>query len=407
MTIFVLTRDAALEEQMHRALERAGWPSASLPAGGWNERWPRPSALVLDADCALPPGLGVAVPTISLVPDGVPDALAQSAQRGARVILRKPFTQRALEHAVRSALPARSPRALRPIAVDPVMRGVCAQLEALAGMELTVVLSGEAGTGKTHLARWLHSLSPRAFGPLVELPSAALSSGAAAECLDGAGADEPGALERAHGGSLLIEDVAELRSSEQLALLRFLVDRTDGRGAPIDARVIATSRGGLAHDVREGRLHPDLAARLAAAELALPPLRARALDVAPFARNFAERAAHAADVQPPVIGEADCEALRGLPLAGNLHELESLMQRAALLAPGRPLDVAALLLRRGPAPELAPESRGSAETLDLRALEQRTIERALALSRGDRNLAARALGIHVRTLRNKLREVAR
>ncbi len=405
MTIYVHTRDAALEELVHRALERAGWPSGSFPAEGWHERLPRPTALVVDADAAPVEGFDLALPRITLLPDGAPASFARSAPRGAHVILRKPFSQRALENAVRSALPARSPRAPRPVAVDPAMRAVCAQLEALAGTSLTLVLSGETGTGKTLLARTLHSLSPRAPGPLVELAGGALASAGAADGIDGAGADEAGALERAHGGSLLIEDVGELPLREQLALLRFLVDRTDGRGAALDARVIATSRAGLARDVREGRLHPDLAARLAAAELALPPLRARPTELAPFARVFAARAARAADAPPPVLADADCEALRGLALAGNLHELEGLMQRAALLAPGRPLDVASLLLRRSPQPTFAPDVRVP-ETLDLRALEQRAIARALALSRGDRNLAARALGIHVRTLRNKLREVA-
>jgi DNA-binding NtrC family response regulator len=203
---------------------------------------------------------------------------------------------------------------------------------------------------------------------------------------------------------LLLEEVAELPRGEQLALLRFLIERTSAQGVPLDVRVVATTRHGLARDAAEGRVHPDLAARLAAAEVAIPPLRARPLELAPFARTLAERAACAAGSAPPLLDEATLEALRDLDWPGNLHQLENLMSRAALLAPGRRVDLAALAGGGGRGP--ARLARESIATLDLRELEREAIERALAASDGDRALAARALGIHVRTLRNKLRDRA-
>jgi DNA-binding NtrC family response regulator len=329
--------------------------------------------------------------------------------RGARYVVRKPFTQRALENAVSAALPGRVPRRERPLAFDPAMRALCAQLEASASTSLSIVLSGETGTGKTHLARWLHTRSGRALGPLVELACGTLASaGSAGSGLDGAAWAEPGPLERAHGGTLLLEDVTELPTAEQLALLRLLVDRTTAHGAPLDVRVIATTRKGLARDAAEGRLHPDLAARLAAAELTIPPLRSRPLDLAPFAREFAERAARAAGAPPALLDEAAIATLRGMDLLGNLHELENLMRRATLLAPGRRVDLAELTaLGEERARSGSRFVRVPLETLDLRELEREAIERALAASGGDRTLAARALGIHVRTLRNKLRARAR
>jgi DNA-binding NtrC family response regulator len=399
MTIYVATRDPALEDQVRRVLDELGWPCAS----GAAPDVALASAWICDASGARLGSRDPALPMILLLPDGAPRSLASGPALAARVVVRTPLTRRALENAVRIALPVRAPRVEQPIALDPATRALCAQLEAIAASSLTVVLAGETGTGKTHLARWLHARGGCALGPLVEVAPGALGKAALAE----EASDEPGPFERSHGGSLLVEEVGDLPRAEQFALLRFLVERTSERGAPLDVRVIATTRDGLARDAAAGRLHPDLAARLAAVELTLPPLRQRPLEIEAFARRFAERAARRADAEPIALDGRALAALRALPLAGNLHELESLVQRATLSGPEEAVDFASLARTGGLARGEPPAPRLSGETLDLRTLERRAIERALALSRGDRRAAARALGIHPRTLRNKLRADAR
>jgi DNA-binding NtrC family response regulator len=275
------------------------------------------------------------------------------------------------------------------------MRQLAQQLEELAGTPLTLVLSGETGTGKTHWARWIHGRSPRAAGPLVEVSPGTSPCGDGGDLLgEVADAEEPGPFEASDGGTLLVEEVPELTRADQLALLRFLIERSDARGSPVDARVVVTTRRGLARETAAGRLHPELAARLSAVELRLPPLRERPGDLRHFARELAARIARAANATPFALDERAFEALERLALPGNLHELQNLIERWTLL--GLPADAA----RSGP----HAAASWAGEALDLRVLERRAIARALELSQGNRALAARALGVHARTLRNKLRE---
>ena len=132
----------------------------------------------------------------------------------------------------------------------------------------------------------------------------------------------------------------------------------------------------------------------------LIPLRARRGDVPLLARAFLERFARSAGSEPPRLGPRALEALAELPFRGNVRELENLMRRAAVLFPDREVDVARLL---GPGPAAAPALPEGLRCLNLRELERAAIERSLAQTRGNRTLASRALGINVRTLRNKIR----
>ncbi|RIK91683.1 MAG: hypothetical protein DCC71_24915, partial [Proteobacteria bacterium] len=170
--------------------------------------------------------------------------------------------------------------------------------------------------------------------------------------------------------------------------------------AGCDVRVVVVARRRPADDLR---LCPALRLRLDVLVFALPPLRERPADVGQLARAFAERAALAHGSAPPILLDDAIAALRALPLPGNAHELAALMERAAALFAGRELDVAALLARR---PLGAPRTAPEAETFELRTLERSAIERALARFGGNRTHAAKALGISVRTLRNKIREYA-
>ncbi len=408
MSVLVCTRDEALEALVEDAIRRAGWACECVAPCELNARVRagEATALVLDADAHDLAALGRAapmLPVIALLPDGAPALLIAAAAAGVRIPLRKPFTRAALERALAAVLRAHDLRSERPLAFAPAMRSALARVEALAAQPLTATISGETGTGKTHLARWLHAHGERARGPLVEAAGATLASVTDHDpLLHGGEPGAPGLIESAAGGMLLIEDVAELASEQQLALLRFLVDGL----LRVDARVLATSRRGIARDVSEGRLHPDLATRLSAEEISLAPLRERGPDLAPLARKFAERAARAAGEEAPKLDDETFAALRALPFPGNLHELESLMQRAALLFPGRRVELARLGRGAASARAATAPAEPTRASLDLRVLERDAIGRALAASGGDRTLAARALGIHVRTLRNKLRAQA-
>jgi two-component system response regulator FlrC len=403
MSVLVFAGDADLEAQLLESLCRGGWEcEPACPSEiGMRSSEAGVDALVLDS-CAFDPAalaqVARDVPVIALMPDGAPTSLVESLRSGACVLLRKPFHPAALARALALVSHAGTLRRDPPVAVDGSMRAAIARVEEIARNPVTTVLSGEAGTGKTHLARWLHACGDRAQGPLIEVDCAALDRSMR---LDAREPGAPGILASATGGTIVFEDVGGLAPAQQLELLRLLVDGIGPHRRRLEVRVAATTRIGIAREITSGRLHPDLGLRLCAAEIALPALRDRPGDLALLARRFVERAARAIGERAPMLDDDAVAELARLPFPGNLHELESLMKRAALLFPGLRVDPRKLAGAAGRA--LAAIDPAESATLDLRTLERAAIRRALEASGGDRAVAARALGIHVRTLHNKLR----
>jgi DNA-binding NtrC family response regulator len=214
-----------------------------------------------------------------------------------------------------------------------------------------------------------------------------------------------GRVEAAHRGTLVLEDVDELPLDLQAEVLAVLQERcvrsVAGVAAlPIDVRVVASTRRDLAAEAEAGRFLPDLLDRLDVLGVRVPPLRERPGDVAPLARHFLERFAAVSGDPPARLDDTGCAELVARAFPGNVRELENLMRRAALLFPGEPVRVAEI-----DGPLGAPREAASTPLrgFDLRELERETIQRSLRATRGNRTAAARALGISVRTLRNKIR----
>ncbi|MGI9592874.1 MAG: sigma-54-dependent transcriptional regulator [Myxococcota bacterium] len=353
---------------------------------------------------------GVAILAVGHEPG--PAAALGALRAGARGFLRKPFDVGRLERALAGA----AARPGRPtsldvefIAEDEVGRELMARLDRAAGSDATVLLSGESGSGKTRSADWIHRSSRRHAASLLFVPCADLQGpDAAAQLLgreDAAGRRTIGHFESAHGGTLVLEDVDELSLVLQAALLNVLQARrvrsVDGSVAlPIDVRVIATTRRDLAGEASAGRFRHELLERLDVIPIAVPPLRERPDDVAPLALHFLARFAVAAGDPPARLDARARAALAGRPYPGNAHELENLMRRAALLFPGQTVVVDQLDGPLGAPRQSAPDPL---DGFDLRALERDAIQRSLRATRGNRTAAARALGISVRTLRNKIR----
>jgi DNA-binding NtrC family response regulator len=223
------------------------------------------------------------------------------------------------------------------------MRRILAQLERLAAADLPVLVVGETGTGKELVARALHALSPRAHGPWVVLDCAA-ASGALFEselfghvrgAFTGAHKERAGALERAHGGTLVLDEVGELPAELQPKLLRALEHKEvqrlgDGRRRAVDLRFIALSRKDLEAEVRAGRFREDLYFRLAATALWIPPLRDRPEDIPLLARHFA---AQSSGVDPE-LSAATLAAFQCDRWPGNVRELRNAVERALAMLPG-------------------------------------------------------------------------
>jgi two-component system response regulator GlrR len=204
------------------------------------------------------------------------------------------------------------------------MRLVFAELKAAATQDANLLIEGETGTGKELAARAVHSHGKRKDGPLVVIDAASLTD---ERGLFGDAGNEPGALESAQGGTLVLDEIADLPTLVQPRLLRVLESkellRANGTKLALDVRIIATTQRNLDEEVRAGHFRSDLFFRLAVARVKLPPLRARKEDIAPLTRALL--GPNAEPLKPEVLSLFD-----GYDWPGNVRELRNVLERRAL-----------------------------------------------------------------------------
>lgn len=351
----------------------------------------------------------------------------QAMQGGAEGFLTKPVelahlgavVERALEKAqlreLTRAAGARSGRAATEMLLGPSapMRELAQQIELLARSERTVaLLVGESGVGKGRVARAIHALSPRGARAFHEISCAMRP----VETLDAelfgverAGEGPlPGLFEAADGGTLFLNDIAELPEQLQPTLLRALetrrVRRTGGsREVPVDVRLIAATVRDLATEVTEGRFSEDLYYRLGVMPLHLPPLRARSPeDLRETVHALVTELRRGLQSAPYGVSDAALEVIGNYPWPGNVRELRNVLERALLLARGEELvgveHLPAEVRGIGDDAALPHVSRSLAE------VERAHIERTLRAHGDNRTRAARELGISRATLIKKIRD---
>jgi DNA-binding NtrC family response regulator len=294
------------------------------------------------------------------------------------------------------------------------MRAVLSLVERAAGSDASVLITGEPGTGKRVLARWLHRRSHRSGGPLVEVRCATIPGeslegelfGHERGAFPGAVASKPGLLELATGGTVLITDIDELHPRVQGRLLRVLelgdLERLGGTQRVIsDVRILATSTRDLTRRVDEGTFRGDLYYRIGTTTISLPPLRERAVDIPLLARHFLEL--YGGREAPVPCAEA-VHALESYSWPGNVRELRNVVERAVLLARGGVVRPGDLSLPRLPAAH--PPTRSSAASaplLPLDGVEREHIEAVLRSVGWHQGRAAEILGISPKTLYRKIR----
>jgi len=265
-------------------------------------------------------------------------------------------------------LPATKHREKALVFEDPASRALLASLDEIGPSEATVLISGETGTGKEIVARYLHERSARRAERFVAVNCGAISEslveselfGHERGAFTGAVTARPGWFEAARGGTLFLDEIGELPLTVQVKLLRVLQEREVVRlGARdpirVDVRLIAATNANLVEDVARGRFRADLYYRIHVAAIALPALRDRPDDILPLARSFAAQFGGRRAAAPD-IGAAAAARLRAHPWPGNIRELENVMHRAVVASRGGAIDVAHLALATPPgpaAPELA------------------------------------------------------
>ncbi len=341
------------------------------------------------------------------------------------------YTQSA-DPAVLAALIACAAPPGSPVAADPESLSVLALAERIAASDIPVLINGPTGTGKEVLSRFIHLRSPRAAAPFIAINCAAMPEtmleamlfGHQKGAFTGANAAAEGFFRAAHGGTLLLDEIAEMPLALQAKLLRVLqegevVPLGATRPIKIDVRVIACANRDLPSEVEDGRFRADLFYRLNVFPLELCALCERPADIAPLA--FAMMLRHVPHQGPgarlvPWLSDGAIAMLEAHAWPGNVRELENVMRRALLLAGDaaeigmqhiafdRAVRAAGETAPAGPAPAAGGLVPGGKLSNIVQLSETRAILAALDSCGGNRVAAARKLGISERTLRYRLAE---
>ncbi len=436
--ILIVDDEADIRAAFARYFERAGHEvlqAATGEEGVALARAENPPVILLDLFLPDISGLEVLERTreqapvvIMITAHGDVPAAVQAMQGGAEGFLTKPVelghlgavVDRALEKAQLRALrrehTARNARAAAEMLLgsSAPMRELAEQIDVLARSEQTVaLLVGETGVGKSRVARAIHALSSRAARPFQEVECSMRPADALERELFGSESidDQPpvaGLLEAADGGTLYLDEIADLPAGLQTRLLRVLEKHRMTRGGgsreiAVDVRVIASSIRDLATEVTEQRFREDLYYRLGAMPLHLPPLRARAPgDLRETAVALVSELRRGLPDAPTELSRAALDAIGRYPWPGNIRELRTALERALLHARGEP----AIGLEHLPLEVLeAGDGEGRPHVSRTLADVERThIERTLRAHGANRTRAARELGISRATLIKKIRE---
>jgi len=296
------------------------------------------------------------------------------------------------------------------VVADEIMARTMELANRAAQSQAPVLLCGESGTGKELVARYIHDKSRRAKSAFVSVNCAAIPEGLMEAELfgfergafTGAIQQRIGKFERASGGTLLLDEVSEMTTALQAKLLRVLQEgELDRLGAsatiPIDTRIIATTNRDLKEMMNREKFRQDLFYRLNVIRIDCAPLVGRPEMIHGLAAEFVQQAAVRAGLAPMGIAPKALNKLREYAWPGNIRELQNVIERAVLLSDGRLLEASHLEFH-----DDASIPMGS--SIRLSEVEKDHILGVLGQAQGSRIDAARALGISVRTLRNKLKE---
>jgi DNA-binding NtrC family response regulator len=390
-------------------------------------RMPRKSGLELLHDLG---EMGVNLPTIIISGQGDVREAVEAIKLGAVDYLRKPVDPPHLRQILRNLAENIAMRdenvSLRRRLADggelgPLigkslsMRRVIATIEGIAEASASIVITGESGSGKELVARTIHQMSSRRAHPYVGVNCAAIPETLMESELFGhergafTGADQrrEGCFEAANGGTLLLDEITEMKIEMQAKLLRVLEEhrlrRVGGNSEiALDVRVLTASNRDVAQAVRDGKLREDLYYRLNVFTIELPPLRQRCEDVPLLVQNFIQ---HYADRNNKEVVDIDDEALTALqahPWPGNVRQLRNIIERALIVCNGQ------VIRRSHLPPEFQAISAVESGYVKLRIgstleeMEKELIKRTIEFNGGNKTRAAQMLGVSPKTLYNKL-----
>jgi len=400
-------------------------------------------------DMRLPDGNGIELvrhiqdkhpylPVAVITAFGNMETAVAALKAGAFDFVSKPLDLNDLRNIVRSALRVGQTPAAKPVVSasqqptetssgarkmlgdSEAIQKVRTMIDRLARGQAPVYIAGESGTGKELAARLIHELGPRSDKPFVPvncgaIPESLMESeffGHKKGSFTGAVADKDGLFKAADGGTLFLDEVGDLPLSMQVKLLRVIQERSlrpVGAQAEfkVDVRILSATHKNLHDLVAQGKFRQDLYYRLNVIELVIPPLRERMEDIPLLAQAVCEKLAANMGMKTPSFASDATEMLKQYQFAGNVRELENILERALTLCNGTEITVSDLQLQADPNLEETEAVMGGKESLDdfLERVERSTIEKALAQTQQNKTAAAKLLGISFRALRYKLEKL--
>jgi transcriptional regulator with PAS, ATPase and Fis domain len=308
-----------------------------------------------------------------------------------------------------------------------VMSSVRQRVNRAAGLNVPILILGESGTGKEVLARYIHSCSPWRSGPFIKvncpaIPGTLLESelfGYAKGAFTGANNSKPGRMELAHGGSLFLDEIAELDAALQAKLLHVLQDGHftrigDHEERQMDARVICATNRNLAHEIETSAFRSDLFYRINVITITLPPLRERREDIPYLVEYLRGRFNIRFKQNAPELSRETVQLLKQREWPGNVRELENAVERAVVLCRRPQIDAEDLTeaIQNQPAAAKPQATNVNGENYDqpmplavaLETPERKIIEAALKRNNWNRQSTAAELDINRTTLYKKMRK---
>ena len=439
--ILVIEDDEHILMLISASLEDRGFQVSQASNGGQAKRLIEANhfqAVVADLnlpDCSGMDILGIikeqtpSTPVILITGFGSVDMAVESMRRGAYDFQEKPLNlehlcltiKRAIEKAsLESAVEyLREEQALRTDGLNPaspIMKQTVDRAMMAAPTDMTMLITGESGTGKSLLARNIHANSVRSSRTMVTVNCAALTEtlleselfGHEKGAFTGAHKARDGRIMQANGGTLFLDEIGEMALNTQAKLLRAIEDKIirrvgGNREVQVDVRIIAATNRDLEQAVADGQFRRDLYHRLAVAVIETPPLRDCTEDILPLAQRFIASSCRKLKRPTLELTQSAEWAVVNYPWPGNVRELRNAMERSCLFAAGPKLTEADLDLQ----PKSGPRSATDAvNTLNLADLERQAIESALAQSDYIQSRAASLLGITPRALVYKIEKFA-
>jgi DNA-binding NtrC family response regulator len=382
--------------------------------------------------CERAAGTRPEMPAIVITAFGSMDTAIAAIRAGAYDFLTKPFEmdelvlvlERALQHKALREEVKRLRRQVEEvrridelIGTSGAMQKVYDLLERVADSDVSVLITGETGTGKEVVARALHRRSRRREGPFVALNCAAVPEtlleselfGHVRGAFTDARFERPGMFLQADRGTLFLDEIGDMPLSMQAKLLRVLQERTvrpvgGAREVPFDVRLLSATNRDLESAVEEGRFREDLFFRIHVVRIDLPPLRSRGNDILVLAQHFVQQFARSSDKEVRGLSSAVAEKLLGYAWPGNVRELQNCVERAVALTRYEQLVVEDLpeKIRNYRSTQLVLGGDDPSELPPMEEVERRYVLRVLEAVGGNKTLAAQILGFDRKTLYRKL-----